>query len=180
MANEIEKKFRLSEEQFARLAEDLEAIGADFKGEKLEENLIYSGKFLLRNSSVVRIRKTADGATLTFKKWVPLEGDLKQHIEHETGIDDPDETAAMLKLLGLELTVVYEKKRKTWQVRDAEVVLDELPFGLYMEIEGEPAAIREAEMILDAEVLEHEPLTYPRLTEKFGKKNGNTFEARFA
>ncbi|HUF04202.1 MAG TPA: class IV adenylate cyclase [Aridibacter sp.] len=179
MANEIEKKFRLTREQFETLAEDLDAIGAEFRGEKREENLIYAGEFLIRNASVIRIRKTGDGATLTFKKWVPLEGDLKQHIEHETGIDDPDETAAMLELLGLELAVVYEKKRRTWQVRDAEVVLDELPFGLYMEIEGEAAAIREAEMILCAEDLEHEPLTYPRLTEKFGTKIGNAVEARF-
>lgn len=180
MANEIEKKFRLSRQQFDRLAEDLDAIGAEFRGERREENLIYSGELLLQKASVIRIRRTEHGATLTFKKWVPLEGDLKQHIEHETGIDDPDEAAAMLELLGLELALVYEKKRRTWQVREAEVVLDELPFGFYMEIEGEPSAIREAEMILGAEDLEHEPLTYPRLTEKFGIRIGAVVESRFA
>lgn len=180
MADEIEKKFRLSKEQFVRLANDLKDIGAEFKGEKLEENLIYSSELLLQNASVIRIRKTGTGATLTFKKWVPLEGDLKQHIEHETGIDDPEEAAAMLGFLGFELAVVYEKKRRTWQLRDAEVVLDELPFGFYIEIEGDPSAIREAETILNAQEFDHEPLTYPRLTEEFGVRNGRCIEARFA
>ncbi|QQS41631.1 MAG: class IV adenylate cyclase [Acidobacteriota bacterium] len=179
MADEIEKKFRLTREQYERLARDLEELGAEFTGEEREENLIYSSGSLLRDSSVLRIRRTGNGATLTFKKWVPLEGDLKKHIEHETGIDDPDEAAAMLELLGLELAVVYEKKRRTWQVLDAEVVLDELPFGFYMEIEGDPPAIREVEMKLASDDLEHEPLTYPRLTEKFGVRRDSAIEARF-
>ena len=48
-----------------------------------------------------------------------------------------------------------------------------------MEIEGPLTAIAEAEMLLGIEDLETESETYPRLTEKFGVKNGDVIESRF-
>jgi adenylate cyclase class 2 len=179
MASEIEKKYRLTPGDLERLSEDLRELGAEYSGEVSEENLIFSGELLMRRNAVVRIRKTERGSTLTFKRYVPDEPGFKHHIEHETVIGDPSEVESMLREMELELVIVYEKRRRTWRVRDAEVVLDELPFGLFMEIEGDPAAIREAEMILDAEGLEYEPETYPRLTQVFGKKNLGVYEARF-
>ena len=57
--------------------------------------------------------------------------------------------------------------------------MDELPSGLYMEIEGAITAIKEAEILLDADMLETEPMTYPRLTAKYGVRVGDLIEARF-
>jgi adenylate cyclase class 2 len=37
--------------------------------------------------------------------------------------------------------MVYEKFRSTYQLAGAEVVLDEMPYGNFIEIEGAPAAI---------------------------------------
>jgi len=179
MANEIEKKYRLTAEDTARIAEDLDELGAEYQGAVSEENFIYSGPMLIEKNAVIRIRITEAGARLTFKQWVPREGDLKEHIEHETSIDDPAAAAGILRSLGFSVRLVYEKRRRTWKLRDAEVVLDELPFGLFMEIEGEPAAIREVEMILEAESLPPEPETYPRLTERLGVVAGEAKEARF-
>jgi hypothetical protein len=58
-------------------------------------------------------------------------------------------------------------------------VLDELPFGDYMEIEGSITGIREAEMLLDAQDLEPELETYPRLTAKMGSIVNGVMESRF-
>ena len=59
-------------------------------------------------------------------------------------------------------------------------VLDELPFGYYMEIEGDKEDILKVEKLLGADGLQPEPRGYPRLTQKFGKENKNgVFEARF-
>lgn len=179
MSQEIEKKYRLSGKDAERLEEDLRVIGAEFVESRDEVNRIYSGELLSRNASVMRIRTTEHGSTLTFKKWIPGEGDLKRHLELETGIDDPADAAEILAQLGLKLVLVYEKRRRVWKVRESEVVLDELPFGVFMEIEGTPASIREAEMILEAEKLQPEPLTYPRLTEKHGTRVDGVIEARF-
>ena len=75
--------------------------------------------------------------------------------------------------------MVYEKYRKSWRLGDVEVVLDELPFGLYMEIEGSIEDIIEAEKLLAIEDLEPEPSGYPGLTTKFGNQVGDVWEARF-
>ena len=179
MAEEIEKKFRLSRAQFDRAAEDLAALGAEFIGTFSEVNLIFSSPQLEERSAVARIRTTEHGSTLTYKRWISSDAGVKRHIEHETEIGDPDAAAEILSELRLEVRLVYEKRRRAWKVRDAEVVLDELPFGLFMEIEGTPAAIGEAELVVAAEGFEPEPDTYPRLTERLGTRRGALIEARF-
>jgi hypothetical protein len=62
---------------------------------------------------------------------------------------------------------------------EAEVVLDELPFGLFVEIEGPEEAIRAAQRALDLGALEVEHATYPDLTQRFGVARGAVVEARF-
>ncbi|MBX3245521.1 MAG: hypothetical protein KF685_13795, partial [Acidobacteria bacterium] len=59
------------------------------------------------------------------------------------------------------------------------VVLDELPFGIYMEIEGEPEEILKVEKMLGANDVELEPRGYARLTMKFCEQANGVFEARF-
>jgi hypothetical protein len=58
-------------------------------------------------------------------------------------------------------------------------VLDELPFGLYIEIEGTVEAIREIEKLLAIGDLESVEETYPQLTIKYGDEINGIVEARF-
>jgi len=58
-------------------------------------------------------------------------------------------------------------------------VLDELPFGLYMEIEGTSEAIEKAQKKLGIKDVEQEPRGYPRLTIKYGKMIGGVAVAKF-
>ena len=76
--------------------------------------------------------------------------------------------------------MVYEKRRTTWEIGDSEIVIDELPFGLFMEIEGSEKEIARIEKLLAVEGLKAEMETYPRLTVKHGKLKGDIIEARFA
>ncbi|HEX8735880.1 MAG TPA: class IV adenylate cyclase [Pyrinomonadaceae bacterium] len=179
MAIEIEKKYRLSARQYAQLSSVLEEIGAQLKGEDFEENTLYRGGVLDEKNAVLRVRKIAGKTILTYKRRIQNELDVKRQIEYETEIADAEEIENIIENLGFVRSVVYEKRRHTWNFREVEIVLDELPFGLFMEIEGSITAIREAEMFLGAEdfTVEHE--TYPRLTAKYGKKNGALIEARF-
>src|SRR5436190_258331 len=71
------------------------------------------------------------------------------------------------------------EKQAVLRLRRVEIVLDILPFGDFMEIEGSLTAIAEAEMFLGAEDFEVVPETYPNLTLRFGKRNGDLIEARF-
>jgi len=94
-------------------------------------------------------------------------------------VSDVDATEHIIEKLGYRLFVVYEKHRKSWHFKDVEVVLDELPFGFFMEIEGSIEHIEKAEKVLGITDLEPEPRGYPKLTVKFGREIKGVFEARF-
>ncbi len=179
MAIEIEKKYRLSSEQSKQIAANLQEFGADFQGEDFETNTLYRGGILDEKQAVLRIRKTGDKTILTYKQRIQNASVIKHQIEHETIVESAKEIEKIIENLGFVKVVVYEKRRKTWGFRNVEVVLDELPFGLFMEIEGSIQEITEAEMLLDAVDFEVEPETYPRLTMKQGIQNGQIIEAKF-
>ena len=179
MAIETEKKYRLTKAQFKQVGEELKEIGAEFCGEDFEENIIYGGAGLSESNAILRIRKTQDKTILTYKKRIQNEFAVKQQIEHETEVADREAIENIVESLGLIKNLVYEKRRKTFKFRSVEIVLDELPFGFFMEIEGAFTAIAEAEMFIGAEDFETEHETYPRLTARLGTQNGSCAEARF-
>lgn len=180
MAIEIEKKYRLSVEQKRFVLSALEEFQAEFKGEDFEENTIYGGSILDEKFAVLRVRKTQNKTILTFKKSVQNDFPVKQRIEHETEVADAKELEKIIENLGFAPRLIYEKRRKTWRFRSVEIVLDELPFGEFMEIEGSITAIAEAEILLDFEGFPTEHATYPNLTRELGKENGDLIEARFS
>jgi len=176
---EIEKKYRVPEERVDEIVAALNEIGAVFEGDDLEENTIYGGDATDRMGAIIRIRRTQRRSILTYKRRVENQSDTKQQIEHETEISDADEADQIIRELGLQPRLVYEKKRSTYRRRKVEIVIDRLPFGLFMEIEGSITAIKEAEILLGIDDLETEHETYPRLTARLGTRNGEVTEARF-
>lgn len=180
MAIEIEKKYRLTPDQSIEIEEELNFFRAEFCGEEFEENTLYGGGRLETDGSILRLRKTGSRSVLTYKRRIWNSESIKQNIEHETEIADADSMAQIIDLLGFRKTLVYEKRRKTWNFRAVEVVLDELPFGFFMEIEGTVENIREAEFMLSASGFEVEHETYPMLTVKGGEKDGSVFISRFS
>jgi len=179
MSIEIEKKYRLTEAQREEVLERLSEIEASFEGEDFEENILYRGGILDQKRAVLRVRKIGNKAILTFKQRIQNQFEIKHQIEHETLVDDPEEIENIIENLGFQKRLIYEKRRKTWRFRNVEIVVDELPFGLFMEIEGSITAIAEAEMFLDIEDLTVEHRTYPNLTAELGSPNGDLIEARF-
>jgi adenylate cyclase class 2 len=176
---EIEKKYRLSQDRWNGIVALLKEIGADFVGEDFEENTIYSGEALENTGGIVRIRRTQDRALLTFKRRIEDQTDVKKQLEYETEVLDPDAAADIIAELGLRPKLVYEKRRKTWRFQKTVIALDELPFGLFMEIEGSITGIKQAEMLLELDDIKTEHETYPRLTSRLGKQIGEKIEARF-
>lgn len=179
MGTEIEKKYRLMPEQRETLSRRLRQVGATLRGREFEVNTLYTGGNLDTRRQVLRVRRINDEAILTYKERSESSSAIKQHREDETRVEDAAALGAILEALGYKPSLVYEKSRATWHIKEAEVVLDELPFGLFLEIEGEEAAIREVEGLLNLENAEAEMATYPELTEKYGVKRGEMIEARF-
>jgi adenylate cyclase, class 2 len=179
MPIEIEKKYRLNEQLAAELTTKLEETGAEFAYEDFEENSLYRGGVLDERGAVLRLRKTANRTILTYKEKAGIPGEFKQQTEFETEVTDVEAITSIIERLGFTLALVYEKRRRAWKLGGTEVVLDELPFGYYMEIEGKITDIVGVEMMLNIEELEVEPIGYPGLTAKFGTRVGDVVEARF-
>ena len=179
MPIEIEKKYRLSKKQREELLLRLPSIGAKRKGEDVEVNTLYSGGELDLSSCVLRLRRIGARGILTYKQRFASNSDIKHHREDETPVVDPDAMEAILEALGFVPWLVYEKRRETWTLHKTEIVVDELPFGLYMEIEGTEKDIHDIESKLAIKRLRPEPATYPQLTRKHGKKYDGVIESRF-
>lgn len=179
MAIETEKKYRLDKRKLVELNAKLAEIGAEFSDERFEENYLYRGGGLEEKNAVLRLRKIGDSVHLTYKERIKNESSIKHQIEYETLISDSDEMENIILALGYKLVLIYEKHRKAWNIGGCEVVLDELPFGQFMEIEGAIDDIIKVEKMLGAKDLEPEPRGYPRLTAKHGSEKNGVVEARF-
>jgi adenylate cyclase class 2 len=181
MATEIEKKYRVTEGEAARLRAALRELGARDGGEVFEVNTLFAGNGLDAGRSALRLRQEGGrGAVLTYKERPGSEPEaIKRRHEIETEVADSDAASALLEALGYRPSLVYEKRRETFHLGGAEIVLDELPFGWFVEIEGEEIDILDAERRLELTTAEHVHETYPELTVRHGLREGERVEARF-
>jgi adenylate cyclase class 2 len=130
---EIEVKFYLR--HLADIRKRLIAPGALLKTDRLlERNLRFDtpDRELAGKKHVLRLRQ-GNCATLTFKR---PRGQMETREEFEVEIDDFEGGRKILEALGYKVTAVYEKYRETYQIDSIQVMLDELPFGSFVEIEG--------------------------------------------
>ena len=176
---EVEKKYRLTKKQRDAIRRRLKEIGAEDCGSEFEENILYGGGQLDPASKVLRLRKVGMEATLTYKERYRSKSDIKRQREEETTVADAKVVDRIIRLLGFRRVLVYEKLRHTWRVGPVELVLDELPFGLYMEIEGRGSEIRRLERQLAQPNLVVETATYPELTMLNGRRTRGVIESRF-
>jgi adenylate cyclase class 2 len=92
----------------------------------------------LRSSyRVLRLRQD-DKARFTFKgPSEEKEGGILSRREIEFIVEDFESARQFLEALGFEAVVFYEKFRTTYELNDIHIMLDELPYGEFVEIEGE-------------------------------------------
>jgi predicted adenylyl cyclase CyaB len=179
MPVEIEKKYRLSQPQRESIERKMRAMSIEPGELEHEENTIYRGGRLDLGGCALRLRRVNGRAYLTFKRRLPSRAAIKHQEEHELLIDDPDAMDAILQSLNFQPAVIYEKRRTRWDVGKAALVIDELPFGLFMEIEASVKEIERVEKLLGLEQLPAVMQTYPTLTSMLGKEKKGIIEARF-
>lgn len=180
MPVEIEKKYRLTKKQREAIIRRLLNLGAAPEDIEFEENTIYRGGRIDLGGCSLRLRRVNGRALLTFKQRFPSKSPIKHQREEETEVADASAIAAILQSLGYSPALVYEKRRVRWNVGKAEIAMDELPFGLFMEIEGSEKEIARVEKLLEAGAVPAVMETYPALTAQLGRKRGTVTEARFA
>ena len=109
-----------------------------------ESNDLYDddGGSVGERGCALRLRRTPQGALLTFKGPARFAGGVKTREERETAVDDPEALDRILNGLGYRPRFRYEKHREEWEFERCVVALDETPIGSFVEVEGEPTAIR--------------------------------------
>lgn len=133
MSLEIEAKFWVPELEAFR-ARVLGAGGRVAVPRQLEHNERFDtpdGR-LRRGGEVLRLRRDRR-QTLTFKRAL---GSPEVRAETEIEVDDLRAARDLLLGLGYAPIFVYEKYREVLALDDSLVMLDELPFGTFVEIEG--------------------------------------------
>lgn len=146
---EMEVKFALT--SLAKLENALIENGARLVHPRvLETNLRFDTpkRTLMAEHRVLRLRQD-EKVRLTYKgpSQAGLEVGLRQEIEFEIG--DFEAARRFFEALGYVVIMVYEKYRTTYVLGDVEVMLDEMPYGVFAEIEGSEAEqIRQAALQL--------------------------------
>lgn len=134
---EIEAKFYLLhfEEMIARL-QDLQA--RLIQPRVLEINLRFDlpDHSLRSQGRVLRLRRDTQ-ARLTYKGAGKSASGILDREEIEFVVDDFEKARQFLEALGYQQSMAYEKYRTTYELDRALIMLDELPYGNFIEIEGE-------------------------------------------
>lgn len=147
---ENEVKFLLSD--FKKFESKLIASGAILHSPRVYEiNLRFDTPegALSRGRRVLRLRKDSR-SRLTYKGPADPTAAIASRQEIEFEVDDFDQARDFLLALGYQVVVLYEKFRTTYKLDDTEVVLDEMPYGMFCEIEGKDViAIQAVANILD-------------------------------
>jgi adenylate cyclase class 2 len=139
---EIEVKVRVGSHDAVR--QRLSALGAVCEGTAHETNTFFDtpDRRLLREDRGLRIRvnrrDNGENLVVTYKgpKTTGPSG-VKSREEVEVEVGDHDALVCLMGHLGYHVTLSFDKRRETWRLPDAEVVLDTLPhLGTFVEVEA--------------------------------------------
>ena len=134
----LEREIKFYIEDLKQIAERLRLCGANLGRPRiLERNLRLDTKDneLAQAGRLLRIR-TDDKVSVTYKADARVEGGVIARTEIEFAADDDRMVRKLFEALGYRVTVTYEKYRSRYTLGDVVVVLDELPFGDFVEIEA--------------------------------------------
>jgi len=127
-----------------RVAARLRSLGATLhRSRHFEDNYILDdprGR-LRRAGSLLRVRLTPSGATLTFKGPRRIVQGTKTRDELEAEVSDGALLLKILKRIGMRCSFRYQKYRTIYRHASILIALDETPIGDYIEIEGSPGGI---------------------------------------
>ncbi|MFZ5818861.1 MAG: class IV adenylate cyclase [Chloroflexota bacterium] len=180
---ETEVKFYIND--LGQVEDRLRALGAQLVQPRVHETNL---RFDLPDGSlrgagrVLRLRMDTQ-ARLTYKGPSERLDRVLSRAEYETSVGDFETAQRILRALGYVVSATYEKFRATYEWEGLHVMLDELPYGDFVEIEGPHAErLQTASRALGLDFNAAIPASYLALFEGLCQKRGLdpsrlTFEA---
>jgi adenylate cyclase class 2 len=167
-SHEVEIKFKIDDPNLIRKI--LKREGMHFIGKAFEKTFRFdtADKNLEQRGQFLRVR-TGFKNVITFKRKIKNE-EFKEREEVELEISDAEKMKMILENLGFTKILIMEKYREKWRSDDIEIVIDRLPMGMFIEIEGEEKVIKEMVKTLGFDFKDRITGTYWDLWREFSKK----------
>ena len=147
---EIEVKFYI--EEIEALRKRLIDAGAKSHGHVFESNICLDNADdeLFSSDSLLRLRKVDQKTTLTFKTKPDIgDSEFKVVKELEVEVSDFEIMLSILHALGFRKSQIYEKYRETLTIGGTKLCVDRMPFGDFLEIEGDKDEIRSISQLIE-------------------------------
>lgn len=133
-----EREIKLYVQDLPALAERLRVSGAEKVRERmLERNfrLDTADNELKKGGRLLRLRED-DQVRVTYKDRTRLSEGVVTRREIEFAADDLEAVRKLFEALGYQVIVTYEKYRAVFRMGDVKIMLDELPYGDFVEVEA--------------------------------------------
>jgi adenylate cyclase, class 2 len=138
-ANGVETEVKFLVHNLKNIEMRLISLGAQLIQPRIyEKNLRFDlpDKSLRRKFQVLRLRQD-EKAIITFKGPGSSEDGIRMREELEVVVSDFDMARAIFEGLGYQVILLYEKYRATYALGENFIMLDEMPYGYFVEIEGQ-------------------------------------------
>lgn len=172
---EVEVKFYLPDP--VPIRERIIDLGAQSMGRVFETNIRFedAGRTFIQNRSLLRLRRDTR-TTLTFKSEPSAKDDqFKTLRELEVEVSDFSKMRHILSNLGFHEEQTYEKWREVLVFDETQFCMDSMPFGDFLEIEGEAEDIKHLSSALDLDWERRILLNYLEMFEIIKQKMGLPF-----
>lgn len=141
---EIEVKFLVPD--LTAVRQQLVKLGATLTNPRVYEKNIRLDtpeEALLQKRQLLRLRQDT-AVKITFKGDPPtlIQSEAKVREELEIEATDLDTAVLIFQRLGFNPVQIYEKYRETFSWQSIEIVLDEMPFGNFIELEGDEPSLK--------------------------------------
>jgi len=136
--NDQETEVKFYVRQFKRVERRLQELGAHvIQPRTYELNLRFDlpDGSLRQAGKVLRLRQD-EHVRLTYKGPSQRSDSVLSRVELETTLGDFETGRKILEALGYTLVATYEKYRRTYELGEFHIMLDELPYGDFVEVEG--------------------------------------------
>jgi len=140
---EIEVKFYIAD-NMQQIREHILALGAKPLGRVFESNILFEdeARSLRKKNCLLRLRKDSK-TKLTFKSSpIAADNQFKIRRELEVEVSDFSKMNSILEALGFRKEQIYEKWREEFVLDSTIFCMDTMPYGNFLEIEGEKENIR--------------------------------------
>ena len=178
----LEKELKFASQDLLDIRNRLQNAQAVFENKYFECNQVFdTPNGDLKQADILLRLREADKNVLCLKR-PPEEkqpSQVKVWEELETEVYSPEQMRSIYYALGYVTAFCYEKFREKWYLSGCKVCLDLLPFGEFVEIEGEIENISQCAKILELDMDKSSTKTYQQLNREYryakGLENDESF-----